>query len=157
MAAAAACLVVLSRHFFPDDEKTIRRRLTSLAESLSVPEHPTTTGNLAAGERLRDFLAAEVEVDVEVPGEGRHTFSGRQDVIGAALAARGSLGGVSVQFIDVLVTLGANRETATVDLTVRATPPPPREFFAQEVRLSLRKEGRPWRILKAETVQTLKL
>jgi hypothetical protein len=157
LAAAAACLVLLYRHFFPNEEAVIRRQLARLAEHLSVPAHPTTAGNLAAADHWRDALAAEIGVDVEVLGEGRHTLSGRQEVIGAMLAARGSLGGLKVQFVDVLVSLDPGRQTATVNLTVRATQPRQRDLFAQEAKLTLRKEERRWRILRAETVRTLKL
>jgi hypothetical protein len=155
--AAAGCLLLLYRHFFPNEEKRIRRMLGELAEVTSIPNRPTPTGNLAAVNRLRDFLATEVEVDVEVPGEHRHSFVGRQEIVQAALAARANLQGLKVELFDVTVTLDPGRETATVNLTVRVTQGSDRDFLVEELKLRLKQEDRQWRLTKAETVRTLKL
>jgi hypothetical protein len=157
VSVAATCVVVLYQRWFPNDEKLIRRRLDSLATLVSVPEHPTATGNLAAGDRLRDFLTADIELDIEVPGEGRHTVVGRQDILQTVVASRAGLGGLRVQFLDPQVALDPAQPTATADLTVRATQPGQGEFFVQELKLILRKEDRQWRICKVQTMRTLKL
>jgi hypothetical protein len=154
---AGACLLFLYRHFFPNEEKRIRRMLGELAEVTSIPSRSTPAGNLAAVNRLRDFLTAEVEVDVELPGEHRHSLVGRQELVQAALAARANLQGLKVEFLDVAVTLDPGRETATVNLTVRVTQAGERDFLVEELKLALKQEDRQWRLAKAETVRTLKL
>ena len=155
--AALACLVLLYRHFFPNDEKIIRRRLAELAEAASIPEQSSPAAGLVAADRLRDFLTPQVEVVVELPHEGRHTFAGRQELVQAALAARATYGGLKVEFLDVRVTVDPGRATATAHLTARATLPAQRDFMVQELSLRLQKEERQWRVLRAETVKTLSL
>ncbi len=155
--AAAGCLWLLWQRLFPNDERIIRQRIDHLATLLSVPEHPTLTGNLAAGDRLRDYLATDIELDIDLPGEGRRAFSGRQEIVQLAVATRPGLAGMTVRLLDVQVSLNPDHDQATVSLTGRATLPGRRELFVQEIKLTLRKEDSQWRIAKGETVRTLQL
>lgn len=152
---AAAVLVFLGRRFFPNEEKRIRRVLMGLAEVASVPERATATGRLAAAERLRDLLCFDVELDVDVPGEGPQSLQGRAEIIQAAMAAREHLAGLKVELFDIRVLLDPDRSSATAELTARATLRRQKEYFVQELRLRLRKDPQDWRVCRIETVQTL--
>jgi hypothetical protein len=154
---AAVAVLVLYQRLFPNEERTIRQRLQKLAEVVSIPDQPTTAGNLAAGDRLRDFLAADLTLQLEVPGESRHSLTGRQEAIQAFVAARASLAGLRVQFLDLQVVVDPGRQTATVNLTARATQAGQQDFWVQELTLRLRKDDRLWRLVRVETVRALQL
>ncbi|MBI5384907.1 MAG: nuclear transport factor 2 family protein [Verrucomicrobia bacterium] len=152
---AAGILYFLYERYFPNEEKVIRQRLAKLAEVASVPDRPTVTGNLAAADRLRDFLSPDIEIEVDVPGEGRQTMQGRGEIVQAVVAARTQLKGLKVALFDIHVTLDPGQETATAELTLRATHSGDKDFFVQELKLKLRKEDRLWRVWRAETMKTL--
>jgi hypothetical protein len=84
-------------------------------------------------------------------------LTGRMDVLRAAGLARGMTAALEVQLLDPSLTIMPDKQSATVDLTVRAKIPGDREFFVQEIKLQLKKFGRAWLIIKAETVKTLTL
>jgi len=154
---AAGVLWLAYTHFFPNDEKLIRRTLARLATTASVPANPTPLGNLRAANALQDFFTPEVEVEVDVPIEGRHTFTGREELIQAAVAARNNYRGLTVEFLDVNVAVAAGHQEATAELTAKATQPGDAEIHVQEMKLQLRKKDDAWRIWRAESVRTLKL
>jgi hypothetical protein len=154
---AAGLLWLAYNHFFPNDEKIIRRTLTRLATTASVPANPTPLGNLRAANALQDFFVPEVEVEVDVPIEGRHTFTGREELIQAAIAARNNYRGLRVEFLDVNVAVAEGKQEATAELTARATQPGESELHVHEMKIYLRKKDTDWRIWRAETVRTLKL
>jgi len=156
-AIGIACLVFLFQRLFPNEERRIRKRLDGLASLVASAEGGSTARGLLAADRLRDYLTSDIEIEIEVPGERRQTFSGRQDIIRAALAARAAYGGLKVAFLDVRVTLGPGNESASVSTTVRASQPGQRDVFYQEMKLTLQQEDRQWRVRKAETVKSLQL
>lgn len=145
------------QHFFPNEENRIHRMLDNLAEAASIPAHQSVIGAATAVDKLLSHVTQNIEMDVEVPGEGRHTFSGREEARDAALTAHRNLSDLKVQFLDVDVALAGDKRTATVELTVKATQPGAKEFFVQEMKLQLRKEDGQWRVSRAETVKPLKL
>jgi ketosteroid isomerase-like protein len=145
------------QHFFPNEEHRIRRMLDDLAQTASIPASESVVSTGLAVENLLSYATPDIEVDVEVPGEGRHLFSGRQEVRDAALLARRNLGELKVQFLDVDVALAGDKQTATAELTVKATQPGAKEFLVQELKLQLRKEDGQWRVRQVETVKPLKL
>ena len=134
----------------------MRNTVLKLAETATVPDNSGTVGDLATADRLRDYFTADVEVAVEAPGEGEFHAVGRPEIIEAALAARKMFRGLKVQFLDINVTLGPDKQTATAELTARVTLKGEKDFFVQELTLKLRQEDHQWRIAKAETVRTLK-
>jgi ketosteroid isomerase-like protein len=145
------------QHLFPNEERRVRRTLDDLAGALSISASESIVGTGLAVDRLLSYATLDIEVEVDVPGEGPHTFSGREEIRDAALAARRNLGEVKVQFLDVDVALAGDKQTATVELTVKATQPGAKEFFVREMKLQLRKQDSQWRISRAETVKPLKL
>jgi len=144
------------QHFFPNEEQRIRRMLDGLAEAVSIPAKKSVLGTALAVDKLLVYLAPNIEVVVDLPVEGQHTFTGREEIREAALTAQHNLSGLKVQFLDVTVALAADKQTATVELTVKATQPGAKEFSVQEMKLLLRKEDQQWRVSRAETVKVLR-
>ncbi len=153
---AAGIVFFLYQRWFPNEEKRLRTMLFKLAETATVPEKSGTVGDLATAERLRDYFTADVVVAVEAPGEGEFHAVGRPEIVEAALTARKMFRGLKVQFLDINVTLGPDKQTATAELTARVTLKGEKDFFVQELKLQLKQEDRQWHIAKAETVRTLK-
>jgi hypothetical protein len=145
------------QHFFPNEEDRIRRMLDGVAETLSIPAKESVMGMGIAVDKLLGHVMPDVEVDVEVPGDGRHTFSGREEVRDAVLAAHRNWSGLKVQFLDVNVALAPDKQTATVELTAKAAQEGAKELLVQEVKLQLRRQDRQWRVSRAETVKPLRL
>lgn len=145
------------QYFFPDEEKRIHKMLGGLARAASIPANESPVQMGLAVDKLLGYVTSDIEVDVEVPGEGRFTFSGRDEVRDAALLAHKNLGELKVQFLDVTVTVAHDKRTATAELTVKATQPGSKDFLVQAVKLQLRKVDRTWRISHAQTVKALKL
>lgn len=153
---AAAIVVFLYQRYFPNEEKRILKMLARLAETASVSENAGTIATLAATDRLRNFFTSDVEVTVEIPGEGSYTASGRQEILSAAMTARNAYHDLKIQFVDIFPALSSDKQTATASLTARVNLRGDKDFVVQELKIQLRKEDDEWRISKVETVRTLK-
>jgi hypothetical protein len=143
------------RVLFPGPETIIRKQLAQLARAASFPgnESPLAAAHHAA--TLAGFFSVNAEVILNVPGEGAHTFTGREEIQQAALFARSHLRALTVEFLDADVTVAPDRLSATVDLTARVRSPREPDFYVQEMRFLLKQINGEWRIVRAETVKTL--
>jgi len=141
--------------FFPSEEKRIRLLLTDLAgvASFSANEKPLT--RLASANQLAGFFSANAEINVQLPVEGSRSIQGRDEILQVALAARSNLHGVQVEFLDTIVTLDPERQSATAELTAKITQPGQRDFGVQELKFQLKKIDGAWRIIRLDTVRTL--
>ena len=142
-------------HFFPSQEARIRRMFAELARVVSVAPNSSPLANLAAGNELAGFFTKDVEINVDLPGAGRHTFTGREEFIQAAVAARSNSRSVKVEFLDLNVKLGPDQRTAAIELTAKITQTGERDFNVQELKFQLRKVDGEWRIARGDTVRTL--
>jgi hypothetical protein len=156
LALVCGLLLLAYWHYFPNEEKRVRKTLARVAESASIPAQPTPAGAIIALSRLQDCFSRDVQVEVEIPIEGRRTFTDREDLMQAAKAAWGTVKNVQIEFLDVNVTLDDTKENATAELTARVTHPGERDFFVQEFRLRLKKQDGDWRITRAESVKVLR-
>jgi hypothetical protein len=157
IAAACGIGVFLWLHFFPNEEKRIRKCLDGLAEAVSFSAGGSLAATAVASERLRDLLAPEVAVDVEMPGGGHESMSGRAEIVQAAMGVRQHLRGLKVEFLDVQIQLEPDDNRALCSLTAKATQPGDRDFVVQEMKLEFVKQDGQWRLLKAAAIRTLKL
>jgi hypothetical protein len=152
------CLLLLGYwRFFPSQETRIRRMLGDLARVVSTSPNSSPLANLAAANQLAGFFTKDVEINVDVPTLGRHTFSGREEIIQAAAAARSNSRGVKIEFLDILVRLQADKQSAVADLTAKVTRAGERDFDVQELKFRARKVDGGWRIARVDTVRTLGL
>ena len=156
LAALAFLGVLIWRHYFPDEEKLIRKMLSSLAQDISVPASSKNFAKLTAADSVPGYFTPDAEIDAEVPERGRLTFNGRQEIAQAALVAHTQLSGLKIELNDVAIRIAPDKQTATVELTVKVTQPGQRDFEMQDVQFALIKYNGDWRIAKAETVKAFK-
>lgn len=143
------------RVLFPSPEVVIQRRIAALAKVASFPAHEGTLGRVADVDRLTGFFTPDVVLTADVPGHGTHTIDNRPDLLQAAMALRSNLDGLKIEFLDVNVKLGADKQTATADLTAKASVPGQSDFQVQEFNFMFKKVDGKWRIYRIESVKTL--
>ena len=157
--AIVAVLVVAGfwvwRTFFPGPEEAIRKQLTGLAQAASFSGNEAPLARLANAQKMAGFFTTDVEVTVDIPGRSQQTFSGREEVMQAAVAARSTVSGLRVDFLDMIITVLPDGQSALVNLTARAKVPTEKDFYVQELKLSLKKVQGDWLIFRVETVKTL--
>jgi len=153
--ALLALAVWLWSVLFPSPEKIIRKQLAAIAQvaSFAGNEGPLTKARNAA--KLADFFSGDALVTFDAPGHGQQVLTGRNEIQQTALGARSGLASLAVEFFDVNVTLAADKQSATVDLTARARVGGEASAYVQEMKFVFKKiEGR-WLITRVETVKTL--
>jgi hypothetical protein len=138
----------------PNPEKVIRKRLGELAKAASFSSSQGLVAAAWNASSLGEFFTPDVEVTVEVPGS-EHTFSGRDELLQAAVSARKAVSNLTIKFPDIKVTVAPDRASAVVYLTAAGKVAGEKDFFLQELRLRLTKVKRDWLIHRIETVKTL--
>jgi hypothetical protein len=140
--------------FHPSPEKVIRKRLGELAKAASFSSHEGLVAKAWNASLLGEFFTPEVQVTVEVPGT-QHTFSGRDELMQAAVGARNTVGSLTIEFPDITVLVAPDEASAVVNLTAKGRVPGQKELYLQELRLRLIKIKRDWLIDQVQTVKTL--
>jgi hypothetical protein len=141
--------------FFPSPEKVIRSRLNQLAGTLSFEPKDGIIARGYRADKAARFFTPDVEVSVDVRGMEPMVFSGREEIQQRALGGARLLRGLKVEFLDINVTLGPDKQTATANLTAKWTISGDREFNVQEFNFHFKKVGGEWLIYRVETVKTL--
>jgi hypothetical protein len=142
------------RAWFPSPQGVIRKRLAELARTASFSSNEGPLAKLANVQKLPPFFANDVEITVDAPGRSQQTYHGRDELLQAAMGARTALSGLTVEFLDVIVSLAPDKEFATANLTAKARVPG-EDFTVQELKFTLKKIGGVWLIFRIETVKTL--
>jgi len=155
LAAAIAAGAWLWTIFFPSPERIIRSQLARLASTASFSSGEGTLTVLNKAETLAGFFNTNVEVNLDVPGRFQHSFTSRDEISQAAAAAHSAVGGLKVEFLDADVAVGADKSSATADLTVKAQAYGDKDFIVQEMKFTFQKIGGDWLITRVETVRTL--
>ena len=65
------------------------------------------------------------------------------------------MSGLSVEFLDINVTVEPDRKSAAADLTLKARVAGEKDLIVQELKFTLRKIDGTWLIIRVETVKTL--
>ena len=136
--------------------RRIEKRLLGLASGLSFTEKGSPFQRLAYGDRVADFFADTTELDIAVGSREIQVTLSRGELRDRALATRATAKGLSVQFMDVVVTLNERMDEATAHLTSKIYFTGEPDYWVQEFRLQLGKvhpEG--WRIRKITTIKTM--
>jgi hypothetical protein len=155
LAVLAALGFWLARWLFPSPEQVIRQRLTELARTASFNSNQGALTKLADAQALTTFFATNAEVTVDVPGQSRRTFSGRDELLEAATGARAVVSGLTVRFFDITVTVAPDKESAEAILTATGEVPGEKNRIVQVLKFVFKKLGREWMILRVETVKSL--
>jgi hypothetical protein len=145
----AAMLAALVYRYWPGDERSIRRHLSNLAESLSLPGDEAEIQKLTRFAALREYFTADVQVIV-----GNRTIGSREAVFGVLQRVQPPPEGIHVELSDITVTLAEDRQTAVVTLTARVSrmDPTTGETIMDEdaISLSMVKRRDDWVIASAE-------
>ena len=153
--ALVAAVLWLWRVLFPSPEKVIRSRLADLAATVSVERGEGNFRKVLHLQRLPDFFTPDVVVVADVRGYPPVTVDGREELMRWITGARQNWSWLTVEFLDVNVTLGPDKQTAVANLTGKATVPGERDFFVQEFNFLLKKVDGKWLIYRIESVKTL--
>ena len=140
---------------FPSPEKIVRSRLNALAKAISFKSGTGSLANAYNAQKAAEFFTLDVDVEVNLAGFEPITLHGRDEVLQIAMAARGRLTSLKVDFPDMNITFGPDENTAKVNLTGKATVPGERDISAQEFNFQLKKVDGKWLIYHVETVKTL--
>jgi hypothetical protein len=140
---------------FPSPEKLIRKRLTKLARAVTFTsnEGPFALANHISN--LESCFSVDAQVNLDAPDHSAYVLNGRDEIRQAAKAMLVQDGALKVEFLDEEVTLAADKLSATVDLTVKATKPRDQDFYVQEMKFVLKKINGEWLIVRIQTVKTL--
>ena len=141
---------------FPGPEQVIRRRLDALARAATIAPNETPLARLYRAQKLGEFFTPGVEVAVEMRGYAPHNLSGRDELVQAAAAARSAVGSLTVELMDVHVTLAADKQSALVNLTAKVNLLGESAPQPQELKVNFKKVGSQWLIDRAETVRPLR-
>jgi len=155
LAVLIAIGVWLWMTFFPSPEKIIRHQLTKLARDVSFSQTENNLIKIADAQSVADFFASNVVVNIEVPEHEVPSLAGRSEITQAALLSRQQATDLHVQFPDVNVTVAADKNSATADVTLQATVSGQANAIIQEVKFTFQKIGGQWLITKVETVRAL--
>jgi hypothetical protein len=142
------------------DERAIRNQMSAVAESLTVPENDGELGRVARIATLRNLLAPDIAVSTGAPRPGAEVppeLVGRDAVL--ALAGRWvpPAGGVTIEFVDMQVTMDAGRSTAQVYCTARiSSGPDDRPLVdARELTIGFARIDGSWLIASVRPEDTL--
>ena len=143
------------------DERAIRDQMAVIAKALTVPAAEAQFGGLARMASLRNALAENIQVTTgfaarpgaQVPPE----IVGRDAVLGLAARWAPPAGGVTVEFVDVQVTLDAGGAAAQVYCTAQATSGPSEKpvVDARELRVGFSKTDGSWLVSSVHPEDTL--
>lgn len=140
---------------FPSPETVIRSRLSALAKSISFSSSGGMLAKAYNAQKAADFFTTDVDVELNVAGYDSISLHGRDEVLQIAMATHSRLTALKVEFPDMNISIGADGQTAKVNLTAKATTPGERDISAQEFNFLLKKVDGKWQIYQVETVKTL--
>ncbi len=141
--------------FFPNPERVIRKRFDAIARTACVSPRESALAQLDNATRLAAFCTPDIQITVDVPGNSRHSISGRDDLLRTLMLVRSNFGGLFVEFLDLNIQIDGGNNSAVVNLTARGRVPGEHDLVVQELRFVLNKIKGDWLISKVETVKTL--
>jgi hypothetical protein len=136
----------------PSQEHLIRKRLAEVAQLASFSSRESPLVKLANAQQLANFCTSNAQISVDIPGR-MQTFDGREEISQAALGARAVVSSVQVEFVDVNVTFGPDKQSAIVQLTAKGKVQG--DQLVQELKFTFKKVEGKWLIERVETVKTL--
>jgi hypothetical protein len=142
------------RTWFPTPEEIIRSRLRKLAAIASFEPQQGMVSRTYYAQKIVGFFTPDVVIDFDSRGYEAMTINGRDELQQKVLAATRFVG-VKVEFLDVNITFGPDKQTAIANLTGKATVEGQRDFFVQEFNFILKKADGQWLIWRVESVKTL--
>jgi hypothetical protein len=138
--------------FLEQDERQIRRNISSLSTAISMLLKEDGIAALAEAHRIGTFFTEDCQIVVGGPVPEIH---GREALISAAYATRMGIGGIVVEvaFRDISVTVAEDEVTAVSIKTAVATTATGREI--RNIQMHWEKTDRRWKIAAARYVPIL--
>lgn len=157
LAALIGGAVWLWMYFHPGPEQAIRRRLADVAREVSFASGEGLVARAAHAQKLASYFGREVSLMIDVPEFSAHEGISRDELAQIALMLRSSpyFNSLKVQCLDPVITLGADRKSATVELTIRAETAGDKYLVVQEMKFTMKEVDGEWLILRVDTVKTL--
>ena len=140
---------------FPNPEKVVLKRISSLASTATVGSAEGAITRAAKVSSLIGYFSTDVEVHVEGPEVGKRTISGRDEIRELAAAVMANVSSLKVQFDDATAHVTQDKQSADVSCTARISAKDSKDFGIQELRFQLKKIDGDWLITKIESVKTL--
>lgn len=143
------------------DERAIRNQMDAIAQALTVPANEGELGRVARIASLRHGLAENIEISTGVVTSSGarmpQEFVGRDSVLGLAARWAPPAEGVTVEFVDVQVTLDGGATTAQVYCTAQATSGPADRPLvdARELTIGFSKIDGEWLVSSVRPEATL--
>ena len=144
-------------YFHPGPEKAIRRRLADVAEQVSFKTGEGMVAKAMRADKLASYFGSEVFLTIDLPEISSHESMSRDEISKFALALRSTphFRSLKVQCLDPVITLGADKKSALVDLTIRAETAGDKYLVVQEMKFTMKEVDGEWLIVRMETVTTL--
>jgi hypothetical protein len=144
-------------YFHPGPEEAIRRRLAEVAAEVSFAGREGLVVRAPHAQKLAGCFAREVSLQIDLPELSSHEGMSREEIAQLALVLRSSpyFRSLKVQCLDPVITLGGDRKSAIVELTLRAETVGDKYLVVQEMKFTMREVDGQWLILRVETVKTL--
>ncbi len=137
---------------FPSPEKAVRKRLAQVAAEASFGSGENPLLVAARWETLASRFSTNVEINVRVPGYGRQEITGREEIPQAGAGVRSQWDSLKVEFPDVSVTMGPNKQSAEADVAVKVQAGHEKDFDVEEVKFTFQNIGGDWLITRVQTV-----
>jgi hypothetical protein len=149
--------VWLWMYFYPGPEEAIRRRLADVAREVSFSGREGMVARATHAQKLASYFGREVALMIDLPEISSHEGMSRDEIAQLALMLRSSpyFNSLKVQCLDPVITLGADRKSAIVEVTIRAETAGDKYLVVQEMKFTMREVEGEWLILRVDTVKTL--
>jgi hypothetical protein len=155
LAAVAVLGVWLWTILFPSPEKVVLKKISSLAATATVSAQDSNLIRAAKAANLVDFFTTDAQIILNVPDLPNRTLSGREEIQETALAVLANVKTLNVQFLDVTVQIGADKQAADVSCTVKVNAGDSKDYGVEELHFQFKKVDGTWLISRIETVKTL--
>jgi hypothetical protein len=156
LAGLLALGVWLWIYYHPTPQEAIRRQLANLAEAASFEKGEGLVTRAAASQKLAGFFAPNVMMNIEPRGIFADEVT-RAEIAERAFQLRSfpDIESFKVKVLDPVITLGADKKSAIVELTIHAETAGERHLIVQEMKFMMKEVDDEWYILRVETVRTL--
>lgn len=139
--------------FFPNPQKVIRQRLEKVAKLASFGANEGNVSRAISVQKLGIYFADDIHISVEIPGGESFTFTHRAELMQAAMGARGSAKSVDAKLYDIVVTLGADNQSATAETTAVATIGGEKGSLVQKLKFTFKKISGSWLITRVDAMR----
>jgi ketosteroid isomerase-like protein len=140
---------------FPSPEKVVFRMISKLGATANIQAGEGAISRASKAATVSSLFANDAEIAFDVNEAGTRTLSGRDEIHEAVMGGFANVPSLTVQFYDITVQVGPDKQSAEADCNARASTDSNRDFGIRELRFQLKKRDGDWKITRAETVKTL--